>query len=354
MDATIGLAVHLGATDACAGMGVPRATYYRAIQPPEPLHTVRRPRISPLALSETEREAVLDVLHAPGYVDISPHTVYAMLLDEGIYLASVSTFYRVLRETSGTRPRRDERVHPAYARPELLAVGPREVWSWDITKIKGPAKSAHFHLYVILDIFSRYVVGWMIAPFESAELAEALIGTTCEKEGITPGQLTLHADRGASMRSKPVAALLADLCVIKSHSRPYVSDDNPYSESQFKTMKYRPNFPDRFQTMEEARAFCQDFFYWYNNQHRHSGIGYMTPAAMHTGEAAAIYEERDQVLQDAFLRNPNRFKNRRPHPPTLPTKAGINMPKPEAAAAAAAEAAAPAETTAAETTEKGE
>jgi putative transposase len=328
MVAATSLVAQLGATAACAGMGVSRATYYRAQQMRTALHTVRRPRRSPLALSEAERQDVIEILHSPEYVDVAPHTVYAMLLDAGTYMASVSTFYRILRETSGARPRRNELVHPAYARPELLAMQPCEVWSWDITKLKGPVKSAHFHLYVILDIFSRYVVGWMIADCESDALAEALIGHTCDKEGIVRGQLTLHADRGAAMRSKLVADLLVDLGVVKSHSRPYTSDDNPFSESHFKTMKYRPNFPDRFQSLGDARAFCQTFFAWYNYDHRHSGIGYMTPAAMHTGVAPIIYKQRDQVLQNAFLQHPNRFKNCRPQPPTLPTLAGINMPKP--------------------------
>jgi putative transposase len=282
-----------------------------------------------LALSDAERQRVLDVMHAPEYVDHSPHTIYAMLLDIGIYLASVATLYRILRATSETRPRRNELTHPAYVKPELLATKPCEVWSWDITKLKGPAKCAPFHLYVILDIFSRYVVGWMIADHASAELAEALIAQTCEKQGIAPDQLTLHADRGSSMRSKPVASLLADLGVIKSHSRPYVSDDNPYSESQFKTMQYRPGFPDRFPTIEEARTFCQTFFPWYNDQHRHSGIGYVTPSDMHHGTATVIYKQRESVLQDAFLRHPNRFKQQQPRPPKLPTSTGINMPKPD-------------------------
>lgn len=328
MNATTSLATQIGAHAACIGMGVPHATYYRAQQTRTPQHTVRRPRRSPLALSETERQDVLELLHSPEYVDIAPHTVYAMLLDAGTYMASVSTFYRILRQSSGTRPRRNELMHPSYARPELLATQPCEVWSWDITKLKGPVKSAHFHLYVILDIFSRYVVGWMIADCESDALAETLIGHTCDQEGIVRGQLTLHADRGAAMRSKLVADLLVDLDVVKSHSRPYTSDDNPYSESQFKTMKYRPDFPERFHSLADARAFCQTFFYWYNYDHRHSGIGYMTPAAMHSGVAPIIYAQRHDVLQNAFALHPNRFKNRPPQPPTLPTVAGINMPKP--------------------------
>lgn len=329
MGAAAGLVALHGARAVCRSLGLPRASYYRAQQPRSPQHTVRRPRRSPLALSALERQDVLDVLHAPEYVDVAPRTVYAMLLDAGTYLASASTFYRILRAHSGTRGRRNELAHPPYARPELLATRACEVWSWDITKIKGPVKSAHFHLYVILDIFSRYVVGWMIADCESDALAEALIGHTCDKEGISAGQLTLHADRGAAMRSKLVADLLVDLGVVKSHSRPYISDDNPYSEAQFKTMKYRPNFPERFLSLADARAFCQTFFAWYNYEHRHSGIGYMTPAAMHTGVAPIIYEQRDLVLQNAFSQHPNRFKNRRPQPPILPTEAGINMPKPD-------------------------
>lgn len=327
MDNAQGLAQEFGVSYTCATTGVARATFYRAKQV-SAVHTVRRPRHSPLALSEAEREQVLDVLHAPEYVDMAPRTVYAMLLDTGRYLASVSSMYRLLRRYSGTRSRRNELIHPAYTRPELLATRPREVWSWDITKLKGPAKSPHYHLYVILDIFSRCVVGWKIADCESAQLAQAMISQVCESENIEPGQLTLHADRGFAMRSKAVAELLADLGVIKSHSRPYVSDDNPYSESQFKTLKYRPTFPDRFQSIEEARAFCEAFFHWYNNVHRHSSIGFMTPAAMHSGLATAIYDMRASVLQNAFLQNPNRFKHRSPLPPYLPTVAGINMPKP--------------------------
>ena len=328
MSAAAGLVALHGTRSVCRSLGLSRASYYRAQQPHPPLHTVRRPRRSPLALSALERQGVLDVLHSPEYVDVAPRTAYAMLLDAGTYLASASTFYRILRAHSGTRGRRDELAHPAYARPELLATRACEVWSWDITKLKGPVKSAHFHLYVILDIFSRYVVGWMIADCESDALAEALIGHTCDKEGITRGRLTLHADRGAAMRSKLVADLLVDLGVVKSHSRPYTSDDNPFSEAQFKTMKYRPGFPERFQSLADARAFCQTFFAWYNYEHRHSGIGYMTPAAMHTGVAPIIYKHRDLVLQNAFSQHPNRFKNRRPQPPILPTEAGINMPKP--------------------------
>jgi transposase InsO family protein len=269
------------------------------------------------------------VLHEPAYVDQSPRTVFALLLDAGRYLASVSTFYRLLRGVAATRGRRNQLTHPAYAKPELLAQRPRELWSWDITKLKGPAKWTCFHLYVILDVFSRYVVGWMLAPRESADLAHELIAATCDHEQIAPGQLTLHADRGTSMRSKPVAMLLADLDVTKTHSRPHVSDDNPYSESQFKTLKYRPDFPARFDSIEHARAFCQTFFPWYNEEHRHSGIGYMTPAAMHSGKAQQCHVARQGVLDSAYLLNPARFTQRHPAPPALPTAAGINWPNPD-------------------------
>ncbi|MGH8471798.1 MAG: IS3 family transposase, partial [Gammaproteobacteria bacterium] len=318
MNTALEIAPEIGIVAACSGLGVARATFYRAQRPVSPRQS-RAPRPAlPRALSVPEQHTILEVLHQPTYVDSSPRTVFAMLLDAGRYLASVSTFYRLLRASGETRGRRDELTHPAYAKPELLASGPRELWSWDITKLKGPAKWVCFHLYVILDVFSRYVVGWMIAPQESAELAHTLIAATCDKEGIARGQLTLHADRGTSMRSKPVAMLLADLGVTKSHSRPHVSDDNPYSEAQFKTLKYQPYFPARFDSLEHARAFCQGFFAWYNHAHRHSGIGYMTPAAVHTGQAPRLYAARQQVLDQAFVAHPERFTRRPPTPPALP------------------------------------
>jgi putative transposase len=259
--------------------------------------------------------------------------VFATLLDEGRYLGSIRTMYRLLAAQSQIGERRRQRSHPAYAKPELLANRPNEVWSWDITKLKGPAKWTCFHLYVILDIYSRYVVGWLIAHRESAELAEQLIADTVEKENIAPGTLTLHADRGTSMRSKPVAALLIDLEVAKTHSRPHVSDDNPYSEAQFKTLKYRPDFPDRFGSIEDARAHCQKFFHWYNNEHRHGGIGLMAPAAVHHGTATALNEQRALTLDAAFAAHPIRFKGVAPKPPALPTAAWINPPKKEPAQA---------------------
>jgi transposase InsO family protein len=284
-----------------------------------------RPR-SPLALSEAEQTLVLQALCSERFADTAPAAVHATLLDEGSYLGSVRTMYRLLAANASSAERRRQRSHPAYAKPELLALAPNQVWSWDITKLKGPAKWTCFHLYVILDIFSRYVVGWLIAPRESAELAEQLIADTVARHDVMPGELTLHADRGTSMRSKPVASLLVDLDVVKSHSRPYTSDDNPYSESQFKTMKYRPDFPERFGSIEHARSHCQTFFAWYNGQHCHSGIGHMTPHSVHYGQAQAMREVRQATLNAAFTATPNRFKGIRPCLKPMPTAAWINPP----------------------------
>lgn len=272
---------------------------------------------------------MLDTLNSERFADTAPAAVHATLLDEGRYLGSVRTMYRVLAANGSTRERRNQRVHPAYAKPELLAIAPNQVWSWDITKLKGPAKWTCFHLYVILDIYSRLVVGWLIANREDAGLAEQLIADTVARHDIELGMLTLHADRGTSMRSKPVAALLVDLDITKSHSWPYVSDDNPYSEAQFKTLKYRPDFPVRFGCIEHARAHCQAFFAWYNTVHRHSGIGYMTPYSVHHGHAQQLRIARQAALDEAFRATPNRFKGCRPEPPALPTAAWINPPPSE-------------------------
>lgn len=293
-------------------------------------HRQRAPRPRPpLALDAAEHQLMLDTLNSERFADTAPATVHATLLDEGVYLGSVRTMYRVLGANGASRERRNQRVHPAYTKPELLAVQPNQVWSWDITKLKGPAKWTCFHLYVILDIFSRLVVGWLIAEREDADLAQQLIADSVARHDIEPGTLTLHADRGTSMRSKPVAALLVDLDIAKSHSRPYVSDDNPYSEAQFKTLKYRPDFPARFGCIEDARAHCQAFFAWYNAAHRHSGIGYMTPHNVHHGQAEQLRGVRQAVLDEAFLATPSRFKGRRPEPHALPTAVWINPPSPE-------------------------
>jgi putative transposase len=277
-------------------------------------------------LTPCEQQALLGILNSERFLDTAPAAVHATLLDDGRYLGSVRTMYRLLAANGGCRERRDQRRHPTYSKPELLAVAPNQVWSWDITKLKGPAKWTAFHLYVILDIFSRHVVGWMVAPRESAELAEQLIAETVARHAVVPGRLTLHADRGASMRSKPVAALLIDLDIAKSHSRPHVSDDNPFSEAHFKTMKYRPDFPPRFGSIEDARAHCQAFFAWYNTTHRHSGIAYMTPHSVHYGQADAMLLTRQTALDTAFRSHPNRFKGNSPRPQPLPQAVWINPP----------------------------
>jgi len=325
----------IGIAPACLALSINRAGVYRdrtrvARREERALPTKRRPR-PPLALSEAERSALLRILDSERFADVAPATVFATLLDEGRYHGSIRTMYRVLAREHQTGERRPQRVHPVYAKPELLAIRPNAVWSWDITKLKGPAKWTCFHLYVILDIFSRYVVGWMIAPRESAELAEQLIADTVQKQNIAPGTLTLHADRGSSMRSKPVAALLVDLEVAKTHSRPHVSDDNPYSEAQFKTLKYRPDFPERFGSIEDARAHCQQFFRWYNTVHRHAGIALMAPQTVHYGHADALTVQRCATLDAAFLAHPQRFKGTAPQPPAVPTAAWINPPKKEIA-----------------------
>ena len=250
------------------------------------------------------------------------------LLDEGQYLCSIRTMYRILAQDGESGERRDQLVHPAYQKPELLATAPNQLWSWDITKLRGPVKWSYFYLYVILDVFSRYVTGWMIAYREGAELATQFIEEAIGKHQVPPGQLTIHADRGRVMRSKPVAFLMADLGVTKSHSRPYVSDDNPYSESQFRTMKYRPEFPDRFGCIQDSRAFCQQFFQWYNEEHRHSGIALLTPAVVHFGESQTVLAHRQVVLDTAYHAHPDRFVRRPPKPISLPSQVWINKPVP--------------------------
>lgn len=324
----------LSCVEACAALAVPRATYYRALAvtsagSPGSEGRTRPRRASPRALTGVERARVLDVMHEERFVDLAVPQVYATLLDGGEYLCSMRSMYRILGDNGEVRERRDQLRRPAYVKPELLATGANQVWSWDITKLRGPAKWNHFHLYVILDIFSRKVVAWMVAPRESALLASKLIATATTNEGVERGQLTIHADRGSSMTSKDVALLLADLGVTKTHSRPHVSDDNPYSEAHFKTLKYRPDFPERFGSIEDARAFCQRFFDWYNNCHRHSGIGWHTPADVHHGRAELVREQRAVALDRAYQRHPERFVRKPPTPPPLPSAAWINKPAPE-------------------------
>ena len=360
---------------ACRPLGIPRATWYRHCQPalesPEFLEpaqasaqqrqeelTAALPTSEPVpateaestaptqpvtaaslrSLSGSERNAVLEVLHSERFVDLSPAEVYAALLDEGTYLCSIRTMYRLLASEQEVRERRNLARHPNYARPELLAIGPKQVWSWDITKLLGPSKWTYYYLYVIIDVFSRYVVGWMIATHESAVLAERLIAETCAKQDIQPGQLTIHADRGSSMTSKPVALLLSDLGVTKTHSRPHVSNDNPYSESQFKTMKYRPEFPERFASIEEARAFCQAFFLWYNTEHHHSGLALLTPQVVHLGRDKEVIANRNVTLAAAYAAHPERFVRQMPQAPALPEAVYINPPLAPKAPAASASA----------------
>jgi putative transposase len=320
----------VGILRACQALAVPRASWYRRRHRSLSPSPGAAKRHSPRALSENEQSVVLGCLHEDRFQDCAPAQVYAALLDEGRYHCSIRTMYRLLEARGESRERRDQLTHPPYQKPELLATQANQLWSWDITKLRGPAKWTCYSLYVILDVFSRFVVGWMIAYRETAELAKRLIEHSCRKHNIAPGQLTVHADRGSSMKSKPVALLLADLGVVKTHSRPHVSDDNPYSESQFRTLKYRPDFPDRFGSIEDARGFCQGFFRWYNYQHHHSGLGLMTPATVHFGQATQLLAHRQGVLDAAFRLHPERFVRQPPKPPQLPLEVWINPPPKEA------------------------
>jgi putative transposase len=326
------LAHLLGVTDAWTTLGVPRSSYYRALQPtPTTLATSgvavvparRRPARS---LSEAARAHIRELLNSERFADCAPRTVWATLLDEQQYHCSWRTMYRLLAEADDVRDRRDQIRRTGYSAPELLATQPNQLWSWDITKLRGPATWTYYYLYVILDVFSRAVVGWMIAEREDAAVAEALIAETCAKEGIVPQQLTIHADRGSAMTSKAVAHLLADLGVVKSHSRPHVSNDHPFSEAAFKTLKYRPSYPDRFGSLIDARAWARPFFHWYNHIHRHSGIGLLSPATVHAGQASAQVAARQQVLDMAYLAHRERFVRGRPTPPSVPTAVWINPP----------------------------
>jgi putative transposase len=310
----------------CQSIGIARASLYRRRQPARPAVPVSDPRPSPRALGPAERQVILDALHSERFVDQSPAEVHATLLEEQTYLGSVRTMYRVLADAKEVRERRDQARHPVYTKPELVATAPTQIWSWDITKLKGPAKYVYFSLYVILDLFSRYVVGWMVAGHESARLAQRLIEATCVKQGIGPHQLTIHADRGAPMRSKLVAELFSDLSIDASHSRPRVSNDNPFSEAQFRTFKYRPEFPDRFGSLEDARAICHDLFSWYNDAHHHSGLNYLTPADVHYGRAATVLQVRHRARLAAYVAHPERFVKGPPRPETLPAAVWINPP----------------------------
>jgi putative transposase len=325
MKAVPGLARVVGIEAACAALGVPRATWYRHQQPREP----QQPRPTPArALSDEEAALVLSVLVEERFVDRAPAEVYATLLSEGRYLCSERTMYRILEAHESVRERRRQLRHPAYARPELMATAPNQVWSWDITKLRGPAKGVYYYLYVVLDIFSRLVVGWMLADRENANLSIQLIADSCARHGVEPGQLHLHSDRGAPMTAKSTAQLLADLGVTRSLSRPQISDDNPYSEAQFRTLKYSPTFPSRFSSFEAARNFCRKFFPWYNNEHCHSGIAMLTPHVVHSGRAEAALAQRQTALDAAFVAHPERFPKGPPKVQPLPTAVWINPPLP--------------------------
>ena len=322
---------------ACAALAVPRSSLYRQRQPVAAPVEPAPPRPLPArTLSESEKTQVRDLLNSERFQDQPPREVYTTLLDEGQYLCSWRTMYRILDAYAEIREPRNQLRHPAYQRPELLATGPKQLWSWDITKLRGPVKGQFYYLYVILDVFSRYIPGWLIAERESAELAEELITETCRKQDIAAAQLTIHADHGSPMIAKPVAQLLADLGVQKSHSRPHVSNDNPYSEAQFRTLKYCPTYPERFGSVADARQWGQDFFTWYNDEHHHTGLALLTPADVHHGRAAALLAERQAVLQRAFEAHPERFVKGPPIVPQLPTAVWINTPQPAPEPASAA------------------
>lgn len=322
MSAIVELARDVGVQSACRAFSFPRATWYRRQRPKVAL---RRPSAK-RALVPAERQQVLDMLHSDRFVDTAPPAVHATLLDEGTWLCSVRTMYRLLAQHGEVRERRDQRRHPVYAKPELLAVRPNQVWTWDITKLRGPVAWNYYQLYVILDVFSRYVVGWLLADREWASLAEELIREACAREKISRAQLTLHSDRGVAMTSKTVGQLLAELDVTRSFSRPHVSNDNPFSESQFKTLKYRPTFPRRFGSLEDARAFCRQFFPWYNTEHRHSGIAFMTPDDVHHGRAPEILAARQATLAAVYAAHPERFVRKSPVAAKLPDAVWINPP----------------------------
>lgn len=318
----------VGIKAACAAVGRPRASHYRRGRPPRCGPPAPRPT-PPNALTPAERQAVLDTLHSARFADAAPAQVWATLLDEGAYLGSESTMYRLLRANGETGERRRQATHPPRAIPELVATKPNEVWSYDATALKGPTRGVHYDLLVMLDIYSRYAPGWLVVDSHDGDIVKAWIDQVVAAQGgIDPGTLTIHADRGSPMTSKPVAVLLSDLKIGRTHSRPHVSNDNPFSEAGFKTLKYCPEFPERFGCLADARAFCDGFFERYNHHHRHSGIGLHTPASVHFGTAAAVRAERAQVLNAAYAAHPERFINKTPTPPPLPGPTWINKPTP--------------------------
>ncbi len=316
----------VGVTRACDVLGLARASYYRSGKPKKA--GPRRPRPRPArALEPAEREQVLEVMHGERFVDTAPAEIYATLLEEGVRHCSVRTMYRILAAEGEVRERRNQLRHPVYAKPELLATGPNQVWSWDLTKLRAREKWSYYYLYVLLDIYSRYVVGWMLAHRESGELAAQLVEETCEKQGIDRGQLSIHADRGSAPKSKTLAQMFVDLGVTASHSRPHVSNDNPFSEAQFKTLKYQGDYPDRFGSYEHGLSYCRAFFPWYNTTHRHSGIAMLTPADVHHGRVAEVLAARQRTLDAAYQAHPERFVNGPSVVQELPEAVWINPPE---------------------------
>ncbi len=324
MSAVCELTVRIPVTQACEALGVPRSSWYRA-QQPTTAPAQRRYVAPPRALSPEERTTVRDILNSVRFQDQAPYEVYASLLEEGVYYCSIRTMYRILEVYAEVQERRNQLRHPAYTKPELLAKGPNQLWSWDITKLRGPTPGQYYYLYVILDVFSRYVVGWLLDDHESAPLAEQLIAESCRKQAITYDHLTLHADRGPAMIAKSLTQCLIDLGVAKSHSRPYTPNDNPYSEAQFKTMKYRPDYPQRFDSQTHAFTWARTFFPWYNDEHHHVALGLFTPAAVHYGQAPELIRKRQTVLDEAYRLHPERFVQGAPKSLTLPDAVGINM-----------------------------
>lgn len=323
------LAPTTGVAAACRALGASRASYYRRQSNARSVAAPPSPRPRPArALPDAERAAVLDQLHSDRFVDQAPAEVYATLLDEGVYLCSERTMYRILAQAAEVHERRAQARHPVHPRPMLVAAQPNQVWSWDITKLAGPATGSWFYLYTIIDIYSRYVPGWLVATRENAELARRFLAETAAKHGIVPATLTLHADRGSPMVAQSVALLLGSLGITQSHSRPHVSNDNPFSESGFKTLKYHPTFPQRFGSLEDARTFGQQFFTWYNTAHHHQGIGLHTPVQVHTGDAARVRVHRQHTLAIAYTRHPERFVHGAPQPPAPPSVVWINRPLP--------------------------
>lgn len=313
----------------CQGLDMVRATAYRFWERKKS-PTTQKPRnlfIHSRALSEDEKQDVVEVMNSQRFQDSAPAQIQATLLDEGKYLCSVRTMYRILTERGEVKERRKRVDRKHYPKPELLATGPNQVWSWDITKLLGPQKWAYFYLYVMMDIFSRYVVGWMIENKESAALAKVLIEESMEKQNLSKDhKLTIHSDRGAPMTAKTVTQLMADLGVIKSLSRPHVSNDNPFSEATFSTIKGCPTYPGRFGSIQDARGWGRNLFPWYNDEHKHSGIGYYTAEAVHYGRAQEFYELRRQTLIKAYETHPERFVNKIPKPYDVPQKVWINPP----------------------------